>query len=166
MILTPSHSAFPSGHATETFTSALVLWALLKDTNLEPYRSDPTWGEEIMLLASRVAINRTIAGVHYPIDSAAGCVLGLTLGAYLVARCAASGTYTPWQFDGTAYPLPSAGNPPPRDGDFYWRDLFDTGPTGGQKPTPYAIRLSSTALPADHSPILGKLWAKAREEWR
>ena len=42
-----------------------------------------------MRLATRIAVNRTIAGVHFPIDSAAGAVLGLTLGLYFVARCQA-----------------------------------------------------------------------------
>ena len=30
MILTPSHGAFPSGHATEAFMAAFVLWRLLQ----------------------------------------------------------------------------------------------------------------------------------------
>ena len=30
MILTPSHGSFPSGHATETFVSAIVLRRLLQ----------------------------------------------------------------------------------------------------------------------------------------
>ena len=29
MILTPSHGALPSGHATEAFAMALVLWNVL-----------------------------------------------------------------------------------------------------------------------------------------
>jgi membrane-associated phospholipid phosphatase len=165
MILTPSHGTLPSGHATETFASAFMLWNLLKASGLKPY-GDAAWGEELMRLAARVAINRTVAGVHFPVDSAAGCVLGLTLGAYMTVRCTGSGKYIPWKFDGTAYPLPSAGNPPPNDGDFYWRELFKVEPTAEQKATGYATPLASSGLSADQSPILEKLWTKALEEWK
>ena len=37
--------------------------------------------------AERIATNRVVAGVHFPIDSAAGCSLGLTLGEYFAQRC-------------------------------------------------------------------------------
>jgi hypothetical protein len=164
MILTPSHGSLPSGHSTETFASALVLWNLLKASGIKPY-GEATWGEELMRLAARVAINRTVAGVHFPVDSAAGCVLGLTLGAYMTVRCTGSGTYIPWKFDGTAYPLPSAGNPPPNDGDFYWHELFKIAPTAQQRTTAYATPIGSGALPADKWPILERLWTKALGEW-
>ena len=45
MILTPSHSAYPSGHSTESFTAAVVLWMLLRDSGTAPYR-DVSWGEQ------------------------------------------------------------------------------------------------------------------------
>jgi membrane-associated phospholipid phosphatase len=163
MILTPSHGTLPSGHATETFSSALVLWNLLKASGIKPY-NEPSWGEELMRLAARVAINRTVAGVHFPVDSAAGAVLGLTLGSYMTLRCTGSGTYTPWKFDGTAYPLPSAQKPPPDDGDFYWHSLFNVM-SASQTVTAYATKLSNTGLSADRSPILNRLWTKALSEW-
>jgi hypothetical protein len=34
-----------------------------------------------------------------------------------------------------------------------------------QKPTSYATPLTSTGQSADKSPILEKLWTKAKEEW-
>jgi membrane-associated phospholipid phosphatase len=163
MIQTPSHGSLPSGHSTETFASALVLWNLLKAAGIKPY-GEPSWGEELMRLAARVAINRTVAGVHFPVDSAAGCVLGLTLGTYMTLRCMGAGTYTGWQFDGNAYPVPSSGNPPPDDGDFYWHALYNVT-SAAQTPTTYATKLSSSGLPADQSPILNRLWTKALGEW-
>ena len=42
---------------------------------LKPY-GDMQWLEQLLRLASRIAVNRTIAGVHFPVDSAAGAVIG------------------------------------------------------------------------------------------
>jgi membrane-associated phospholipid phosphatase len=172
MIATPSHGSFPSGHATEAFTSAFVLFMLLRSDKAppappntpptQPY-GDPSWGTQLMRLAARVAINRTIAGVHFPVDSAAGAVLGLTLGQYFVNRCTGAANYTAWAFDGTQFPDPTQLQAPPLDGDFYWHELFDeTVPA--QTQTPYATPTAvAQVIPAD--PLLAWLWGKAKAEW-
>ena len=36
--------------------------------------------------AARIAINRTVAGVHFPVDSMAGQLLGLTVAEYFIKR--------------------------------------------------------------------------------
>jgi membrane-associated phospholipid phosphatase len=88
MILTPSHGTLPMCHATEAFITAFVLWNVLYYSGIEPYRGDAVnWGTQLMRLAARVAVNRIVAGVHFPVDAAAGMVLGLTLGQYFVNRC-------------------------------------------------------------------------------
>ncbi|WP_299706996.1 phosphatase PAP2 family protein [uncultured Tateyamaria sp.] len=78
IIQTPDHSSYPSGHATEAFAMATLLARLMDNEksaqdgmqeHTMPYR-----------LAHRIAVNRTIAGVHYPIDSAAGAVMGCMIG--------------------------------------------------------------------------------------
>ncbi|WP_214676207.1 hypothetical protein, partial [Escherichia coli] len=42
---------------------------------------------QLQRLAYRIAVNRTVAGVHYPVDSACGRVLGTLLGEFMVGRC-------------------------------------------------------------------------------
>lgn len=77
MIQTPDHSAFPSGHATEAFAVATVLNRLATGNGPKtgiaaaafPFR-----------LAHRIAANRTVAGVHFPVDSHAGAWLGCYIG--------------------------------------------------------------------------------------
>ncbi|MEL6202915.1 MAG: phosphatase PAP2 family protein, partial [Pseudomonadota bacterium] len=77
VIPTPGHSALPSGHATEAFTAAVVLASVMN------HDSDLT--KMLMRQAARIAVNRTVAGVHYPVDSIAGAMLGLNLGQMIVA---------------------------------------------------------------------------------
>jgi membrane-associated phospholipid phosphatase len=150
MILTPGHGSLPSGHSTEAHAIAYVLWKLLKAA--QP-TSNALWSEELMRQAARVAINRTIAGLHFPVDSAAGQLLGLTLGEYFVSRCTGAGPYGTWQFDGEQY-VPAA--------DFDWRQQFDTV-ADARVAGPFASLLANQ--PALGSTVLGWLWNKALAEW-
>ena len=106
IILTPGHATLPSGHATEAFATALVLRELLRESG-SPY-DDASYGRQFFRLAARMAINRTVAGVHFPIDSVAGAMLGLTLGNYFLARVGAAYSdanprvYMAAHFDGAA----------------------------------------------------------------
>jgi hypothetical protein len=174
MIAVPTHAAFPSGHATETFAMAYVLWRLLKAAAAKALAAQPpagnpayantTWARSLMRLAARVAINRQVAGVHTPVESAAGAMLGLTLGNYLVARfetnltaaTPAAPTYTAWQFDGTAFPQAE---------DFNWTALYDIS-TGMQKAAGNWAKSYSGAKPVGvDSPVLHWLWNQALDEW-
>ena len=84
-----------------------------------PY-ADDSWRTQLIRLASRVAVNRTVAGVHFPVDSAAGCFLGLTLGEYfcraLHRRARATTTFG---FDGSWSAPVRGGDPAGR-----WRFLL------------------------------------------
>jgi acid phosphatase (class A) len=60
----PGHPAYPSGHATETWLTALILSAL-----------DPAHADVYKADSLRIAHNREIAGVHYPSDGVAGRLL-------------------------------------------------------------------------------------------
>jgi hypothetical protein len=158
MILTPAHSAFPSGHSTEAHAVATVLLALISKSDLAPSAGDDQklLREQFMRQAARIAINRTVAGVHYPVDSAVGQMLGLTLGEYLVRRCTDGGNIASWRFIGEAF-----------DGrtDFDFRTQYDT--ESGQRLAPaFAQKLPGTGTPVDVSPPLKWLWDKALAEWK
>jgi membrane-associated phospholipid phosphatase len=160
IVLTPSHSTYPSGHATEAFTSAYVLWQLLRASG-RPQYAHRSWLTQLMRLASRIAINRTIAGVHFPVDSAAGCFLGIQLGRYLWRLGSGGANYPAFRFIGTAYPW---GNPPPNDGDFYWEVIFRRLHPPPGPAVPYIA--NAGVQPLARSPMLRWLWRKARQEWR
>ena len=86
MITTPGHGAFPSGHATQVHAVAHVLKSLLR-LNPPPNPGYPTVIEQLDRQAARIATNRVVAGVHFPVDSMAGRMLGVALGEYFVGRC-------------------------------------------------------------------------------
>lgn len=64
VIAVPEHAAYPSGHSTQAYAVAFLLSAIASEQQAE-FEQD----------ALRVAVNREIAGVHYPSDSAAGRLL-------------------------------------------------------------------------------------------
>ncbi|MEM1078670.1 MAG: phosphatase PAP2 family protein [Pseudomonadota bacterium] len=83
MIQTPDHSSFPSGHASESFALATALDIIQRpESTLKDGLAN--WRLPFRL-AHRIAVNRTVAGVHFPVDSAAGSVLGIAIGAGLCA---------------------------------------------------------------------------------
>jgi membrane-associated phospholipid phosphatase len=80
IIQTPDHSSYPSGHATEAFAIATVFHRL--STGQGP--SEGITGTALPFkLAHRIAANRTVAGVHFPIDSQAGAWVGCYVGELL-----------------------------------------------------------------------------------
>ncbi|MCA1525820.1 phosphatase PAP2 family protein, partial [Bradyrhizobium yuanmingense] len=88
MITTPGHGSFPSGHATQAYAVAYVLKRLL---SLHKTTSGfPEIVEQLDRQAARIATNRVVAGVHFPVDSMAGRMLGIALGEYFVGRCLGS----------------------------------------------------------------------------
>ncbi|MDB5503632.1 MAG: hypothetical protein JWR89_3534 [Tardiphaga sp.] len=153
IILTPGHGSFPSGHATENHMIARILWELRKAA----YGMSPVLGEQLMRQAARIAINRTVAGVHFPVDTAVGQMLGLTLGRYFIQRAQAGATdFQAWRFDGERYPP---------EGDFDFRDFCEAG-TVTEKPVPSYIAALAAQPAPDKSDILEWLWLQAVQEWR
>ena len=77
IIPTPGHGSFPSGHATEAFMMVRLLTALLPD-GVAKYE------KMLNRIAARTSINRTVAGVHFPVDTLAGQHLGHALAEYIL----------------------------------------------------------------------------------
>ncbi|WP_299971640.1 phosphatase PAP2 family protein [uncultured Roseobacter sp.] len=112
VIPTPGHGTLPSGHATEAFAMAVVLARLMEVERGDGGRGGNVtdlYVDQLMRQAARIAINRTVAGVHFPADSMAGAMLGLLIGQYLVARATGTGCLYPVSFDGTEVATPPAG---------------------------------------------------------
>ncbi|WP_299208423.1 phosphatase PAP2 family protein [uncultured Tateyamaria sp.] len=84
LIPTPSHGSLPSGHATQAAAISTVLVALLEAA--DPGISHVAERRDMIhATGHRIAVNRTVAGVHYPIDSAAGFTIGINVGRIIAA---------------------------------------------------------------------------------
>jgi hypothetical protein len=153
MILTPGHGSTPMGHATEAFMAAYVLWTLLAPTVLSAQ-----WRVQLMRQAARIAINRTVAGLHYPLDAAAGQLLGLTLADYFLHRAAGAGAITGRRFNGQLYDPNDDFNP-----EAFYDSLNGNPANPGALATPYFDVAYNS--PIALSPILNWLWLLAQGEW-
>jgi membrane-associated phospholipid phosphatase len=152
MILTPGHGTLPSGHATESFMIAYLLWRLMKDKG-----RSVAWLEQLMRQANRIAVNRTVAGVHFPVDSAAGALLGLTLGQYFYRRATGSSNYQSCRFHGERWNGVD---------DFQWRLLYDTTNDARQfsaAPNPLFEKIADQTVAKND--LLAELWTLAAAEW-
>lgn len=149
MIPTPGHGSWPSGHATEAFIVATLLEALLDAAQPEAGNGHAC-REQLQRLAGRIAVNRTVAGLHFPVDSAVGRLLGTALGEFFVARCVGS-SVRQRGFDGGLFVRP--GN---EAMDFSLHDALDSGAGSAVGPT---VVLSA-------APLLAWLWQGALQEWQ
>ena len=104
-------------------------------------------------------MNRVIAGVHFPVDLAAGMVFGLMLGRYFVKLADGAGDdLLGYKFDAEQY----------GDRDFPWRDIFNAVETGSKLGDFLKPRRISFTIPENnrkHSP-LSWLWHQAKDEWK
>jgi hypothetical protein len=87
IVALPSHGSFPAGHAAYSYMLAELIAALnpLADR------------DSLLKVAGFAADNRVVAGVHYPIDSIAGEVLGRGLAAWLVALGSPNPSAATWR---------------------------------------------------------------------
>jgi len=73
-IAKPGGDAYPSGHATWAYTTAIVLAAMVPERSIE-----------IHARADEYAQNRVVGGVHYPSDIEAGRLTATVVAAFLFA---------------------------------------------------------------------------------
>jgi hypothetical protein len=145
MIPTPGHSTWPSGHATEAYVICGLFKALL------PHGAK--YHEQLERLAARIAVNRTVAGVHFPVDSAVGRLLGTALADFMIARCT-GGRVHERGFDGRKFHGPRG-----TVVDFDPRVSMVDNQSGYYELMPGS---SSIAI----SPTLQFMWAKAVDEMK
>jgi hypothetical protein len=82
MIPTPGHAAFPSAHSVEAYFVAHILARLRGGVESHPNSRL----QQAFKLARRIADNRVVAGVHFPVDNAAGYVVASSLADFVHAR--------------------------------------------------------------------------------
>jgi hypothetical protein len=145
MIPTPGHAAWPSGHATEAYLTCTLLQALLPNGG--------KYKEQLERLAARCAVNRTIAGLHYPVDSAVGRLLGTALSDFMMARCTGAKLHERG-FDGRKFHGANG-----HVIDFDPRVSMADNHSGY-----YELMAGSHAVAA--SPLLQFMWGKAADEWK
>ena len=165
MISTPGHGSFPMGHATQAYAVAHVLAHLV---GLQP--SYPNTGakanhcpelfEQLQRQAARISTNRVIAGVHFPVDTMAGRMLGVALGEYLVARSGASARFVARRFRAAAIDAAPAVDFNPFDPA---QQLTGTTTLPGANIPLYT---ATPVLANMTSPLLAHVWDKARAEWQ
>src|SRR6266576_6445531 len=69
----PTNTGFPSGHTTNAFTVATVIWARY-----------PSWGVPFVLLAIATGVSMIILGLHFPSDVIGGVFLGIFCGTFVL----------------------------------------------------------------------------------
>jgi hypothetical protein len=166
LIATPGHASFPSGHATEAFMVARLIAVLLGK------RCPPAMDRQLQAQAARVGQNREVAGVHFPVDTMAGRLLGDTLAHYLAYRGQARTTLLPpRQFDAIVLYQDPAGEidvrkwlEPGASVD-YGAGEFDASSAAGYPPEQ---RTNSPSMPSDGrgTSAVSWLWDAALKEWQ
>src|SRR5216684_5662991 len=70
---TPTNPGFPSGHTTNAFTVATVIWSRYT-----------AWRVPFVLLAIATAVSMIILGLHFPSDVIGGAFLGIFCGTFVL----------------------------------------------------------------------------------
>jgi hypothetical protein len=133
VIPTPGHGSLPSGHATIAALLAGLYVQLLP-------QASPQLREQLDRLARRIAFNRVVAGVHFPIDSEVGYALGAQIAAELGAHARGEQPPDAYPPNGSPHALP-----PKRDAS-----LREVAKPGGFRVT--GLKAPAAESPAPASP--------------
>jgi membrane-associated phospholipid phosphatase len=153
-ITTPGHGSFPMGHAVQAFLVAGIL------QSLRGVDADDPWGIQLTRTAFRIAINRVVAGLHFPVDLVAGLVLGQTLVRYVLRM---------------AHPAEPAREEPAVV--FDPRRYAALGPLGGlhsgadvmrtfEEPSRSACWAPAPLAPVCQASAWAEMWRAAAQEWQ
>ena len=154
MLPTPLHASYPSGHATQAFAVAMLLTLLTRPAKGKPAEVDPD--SQLFRMATRIAVNRTVAGVHFPSDSAAGALLGMTLARWIAVRAGAMPDGCP----SMNFKAPLWGDSAPdHSRDFYLARLCDV--LSGQDP----CLTIGKPVKNPSSTLIEGVWQMASKEW-
>jgi hypothetical protein len=161
MLTTPGHGTFPMGHATQAYAVAYVIKKLLNlDPN--PQVSPPKYVtviEQFERQAARIATNRVVAGLHFPVDSMAGRMLGVALGEYFVGRC--TSTLAPQKFTSRTFHAGIIDGAPITDFNPFDADQkLDQAPAAGKI---YSVVSGANNIPP--STLMAQVWGAAKAEW-
>src|SRR2546427_2555473 len=69
----PTNPGFPSGHTTNAFTVATVIWSRY-----------PAWRVPFVLLAIATGVSMIVLGLHFPSDVIGGVFLGIFCGTFVL----------------------------------------------------------------------------------
>jgi hypothetical protein len=145
IITTPGHGSFPMGHATQAFAVAQTLKQLLRLSNLDPLTL------QLERQAFRIAVNRIVAGVHFPVDAVAGMLLGQAVAEWAGALASAEPTSVAVRhFTETTY----------RSGG-HW---MSSGPAH-RTLTAFESGRTQVSAVASQVPVWSLLWRQAMAEW-
>jgi hypothetical protein len=152
MITTPGHNSFPMGHGTQAYAVAHVLKMLLSlDLMTNTSASD-----QLDRLSARITTNRVVAGVHFPVDSMAGRMLGVALGEYFYGRCTGDQTFMSRKF------LAAGINGANATTDF---NPFNTTIAPAQDLGAGPFYSATVGVSVPQSSLMKHLWRRARKEW-
>ena len=70
----PTNPGFPSGHTTNAFTVATVIWSRY-----------PAWRVPFVVLAISTGVSMVILGLHFPSDVLGGVFLGIFCGTFVLS---------------------------------------------------------------------------------
>ena len=114
--------------------------------------------------AFRISFNRIVAGVHFPVDMAAGAVLGVALGEYMVGMCET----LPYVAGEDSFKRATS---PTHDVQMTLKMFSDTryGDPKGKINSVDFLKIYDDArvvFTLAEAPVLSALWTAAGKEWR